>query len=58
MNAKKDPSIGNVELKVNSHSLFLYSVTTIIIPSGQKSPKKQSVWVYFWQHGTVFWVPN
>jgi len=31
MNAKKDPSIGNVELKVNSHSLFLYSVTTSIL---------------------------
>jgi len=33
------------------------------IPSGfmeisqwAKSPKKQSVRVYFWQHGTVFWV--
>jgi len=23
-----------------------------------KSPKKQSVGVSFWQHGTVFWVPN
>jgi len=23
-----------------------------------KSPKKQSVGVYFWQQGTVFWVPN
>jgi len=23
-----------------------------------KSPKKQSLGVYFWQYGTVFWVPN
>jgi len=23
-----------------------------------KSPKKQSVGMYFEQHGTVFWVPN
>jgi len=23
-----------------------------------KAPKKQSVGVYFWQHGIIFWVPN
>jgi len=37
--------------------LLMQVYKNTVQPSGGKSPKKHSVGVYFWQHGT-FWVPN
>jgi len=35
-----------------------YPGEKVILPQWAKSPKKQSVRVYIWQYGTVYWVPN
>jgi len=37
---------------------ILYFKLSSVCSQWAKSPKMQSVGVYFWQYGTVFWFPN
>jgi len=48
-----DGALSHFEFKINKCQMFINRFF-----QWEKSPKKQSAVVYFWQYGTVFWVPN